>query len=124
MRITVDRREEYVPDFDENMALGEDERVSFVFDRPLAYKRESWSRVVAGRDANGKLSTWLEKNTRQIILDSNVEVRNLSVVEDGRERQIRTGAELLEARGSLCAMLVTLLAARIVREDWKAELPS
>lgn len=124
MRITVERRATYTPDFDENMALPEEERVSFSYERPAAYKREAWSKVVAGRGQDGGVSTWIEKDTRRIILDSDVKVSNLTVVEDGQERHITTGAELLDARSGLCSMLVTLLAARIASSDWRSELPS
>lgn len=124
MRITVERRRTWVPDGDEFKAVPEEERPRFTFDKPLAYRRDSWTKIVARRDKDGMLSSYTERDMRRIILDSNVTVENLTVVEDGKEKEIRTGADLLEARSDVCSALATLLVFQIVREDYRAELPN
>lgn len=124
MRITVDKRVTWIPDFDENLALDEGERIVVSYDKPQAYRRDQWTSVSATRTSTGDLSTRIEKDTRRIILDSNVRIENLVIVEDGHEKFVKTGEELLQSRSAFCSMLVTLLVNRLLSDDWKGELPS
>ena len=124
MRITIDKRRTWIPDFKENNELPENEKICVSYDKPAAYKRDEWTRVIATRDSAGKLSTYIDKDTRKIILDSDVEIENLIVVEDGKEKQITTGKDLLETRSDLCSLLCIWLVNQILKEDYKAELPN
>lgn len=124
MKISIEKRRTWIPDFKENTMLPEEERVVFIYDKPLAGKRDAWQKVVASRDSKGQLSTYVERNTAQIIRDSNVEIRNLFVIEEGEEREIRKGEDLLSVRSDICSAFVALLVNEILKEDYKAELPS
>ena len=124
MRITVDKRVTWIPDFDENLAQDEGDRIVVSYDKPQAYRRDQWTSVSATRTSTGDLSTRIEKDTRRIILDSNVRIENLLLVEDGHEKVVKTGEELLQSRSAFCSMLVTLLVNRLLSDDWKGELPS
>ena len=124
MRITVDKRVTWIPDFDENLAQDEGDRIVVSYDKPQAYRRDQWTSVSATRTSTGDLSTRIEKDTRRIILDSNVRIENLVIVEDGHEKFVKTGEELLQSRSAFCSMLVTLLVNRLLSDDWKGELPS
>lgn len=124
MRITVDKRVTWIPDFDENLAQDEGDRIVVSYDKPQAYRRDQWTSVSATRTSTGDLSTRIEKDTRRIILDSNVRIENLVIVEDGHEKVVKTGEELLQSRSAFCSMLVTLLVNRLLSDDWKGELPS
>lgn len=124
MRITVEKRRTWVPDFEENMALPEDERIRISFDKPRAYRRREWQKVVGTRNGDGEVSSYVDTDLRSVILDSDVRVENLTIVEDGQERAITDGKALLEARSDVCTYLVTNLAAEILRQDYLSELPS
>ena len=122
MVITVETRTRWIPDLNGNLDLPESEQVSFEFDKPLAYKRSEWKKVVATRKKDGALETYVDTDRARVIRESNVKVVNLVIEENGRKSQIATGEELLMARSSVCSFLVDALAAQILKEDYKAEL--
>lgn len=136
MRITISKRRTWVPDFAENMytnphapeiervPLADEEKLKITYDVPLAYKRSEWIRTYASMGRKGLAETHTEVDSRKVILESNVMIENLCVTEDGKDRDIRTGAELLELRSSFASSLVTLIVNEITRNSLKDELPS
>ena len=136
MRITVSKRRTWVPDFAENMyanphapenervPLADEEKLKITYDVPLAYKRSEWIRTYASMSRKGLAETHTEVDSRKVILESNVTIENLRVTEEGKDRDIRTGAELLELRSSFASSLVTLIVNEITRMGLKDELPS
>lgn len=122
MIITVGKRASWTPDINGNLELPESEQVSFSYDKPLAYKRSEWKKIVATRKKDGSLETYVDTDRARVIRDSDVKIVNLIIDEDGKRRQISTGEELLGARSAVCSFFVDALAAEILREDYKAEL--
>ena len=122
MVITVGKRASWRPDINGNLNLPESEQVSFSYDKPLAYKRSEWKKIVATRKKDGSLETYVDTDRAKVIRDSDVRIVNLIIEEDGKRRQISTGEELLSTRSAVCSFFVDALAAEILREDYKAEL--
>lgn len=136
MRITISKKRTWIPDFAENMyvnphapeservPLADEEKLKVTYDVPLAYKRSEWIRTYATMGRKGLAETHTEIDSRKVILESNVTIENFYVTEDGKDREIRTGAELLEMRSSFASSLVTLIVNEITRNSLKDELPS
>ena len=122
MRISVEKRTTWTPDIEGNMDLPEAEQLRMSYDKPLAYKRGEWRKTIAKRNKDGSIETYGEMDKAAVVKDSNVSVVNLTVEEDGKERQIATGEDLLNTRSSVCSLLVDMLVMQITREDFKAEL--
>ena len=122
MVITVEKRANWTPDINGNLDLPESEQVSFSYDKPLAYKRSEWKKIVATRKKDGSLETYVDTDRARVIRDSNVKIVNLVMEEDGKSRQISTGEELLNARSAVCSFFVDALVAQILREDYREEL--
>ena len=122
MVITVEKRANWTPDINGNLDLPESEQVSFSYDKPLAYKRSEWKKIVATRKQDGSLETYVDTDRARVIRDSNVKIVNLAINEDGKAKQIATGEELLNTRSAVCSLLVDALTMEILREDYKAEL--
>lgn len=122
MRISVEKRTTWTPDIEGNIDLPEVEQLRMSYDKPLAYKRGEWRKTIAKRNKDGSMETYIDIDKVAAVRDSNVSIVNLSVEEDGKERQIATGEELLNTRSSVCSLLVDMLVMQITREDFKAEL--
>ena len=122
MIITAEKRASWTPDINGNLALPESERVTISYDKPLAYKRSEWKKVVATRRKDGSIETYVDTDRAKVIRDSNVRIINLAINEDGKAKQIATGEELLNTRSAVCSLLVDALTMEILREDYKAEL--
>ena len=136
MRITISKRRTWIPDFAENMyanphapeservPLSDEDKLKVTYDVPLAYKRSEWIRTYATMGKMGLAETHTEVDSRKVILESNVTIENLCVTEDGKDREVRTGAELFELRSSFASSLITLIVNEITRNSLKDELPS
>ena len=126
MRITINRRRTWIPDFTENKyanpLASESEIISY--DVPLPYKRSEWIKTYASMGKKGLAEAHTEIDSKKVILESNVTIENLTVSEDGKDREIKTGAELLEIRSSFASSLVALIVNEITRNNLKDELPS
>lgn len=124
MVLTVEKRAKWIPPFDENKKLPKEEQIEIEYDKPLAYKKTEWTRTCSSFNEKGKVAAYVDRDTRRIIRESNVGIKNLSVVEDGETKEIKTGEDLLNARSVVCSYLVTALVNVILQDDYKAELPS
>ena len=136
MRITINKRRTWIPDFTENnyvnplaseserIPLAEDEKMIISYDVPLPYKRSEWIKTYASMGKKGLAEAHTEIDSKKVILESNVTIENLTVSEDGKDREIKTGAELLEVRSSFVSSLVALIVNEITRNNLKDELPS
>lgn len=122
MKISVSTKKTVVARFAENLKLPENEQISYSFTKPKAYSRAEWTKTVASRSPSGSITTYIEKDIRKIILDSDVRIFNLVVATDGDEKQVSTGADLLEVKSDFCASLLQLIVADILNADWKDEL--
>ena len=122
MRITVTQRKTWIPDFDENMGLPESERIRITYSKPKAYQRSGWIRTCATRTPDGDIATFIDRDVKAIILESDVTVENLIIVDGGTEKEISTGRDLVEASSDVCAFICTSLAREITATDFENEL--
>ena len=68
MVITVEKRANWTPDINGNLDLPESEQVSFSYDKPLAYKRSEWKKIVATRKKDGSLETYVDTDRARVII--------------------------------------------------------
>ena len=68
MVITVEKRANWTPDINGNLDLPESEQVSFSYDKPLAYKRSEWKKIVATRKQDGSLETYVDTDRARVIM--------------------------------------------------------
>ena len=123
MRITVNTKGRWEWDPKEKgEPIQDNQKVVFTYNKPKSYKRSEWSRTCAVRQPNGSISTFIDRDVKAIILESDVNIENLTVVENGVEKEIKTGVDLCDCVSDVTSMLVERLAYEITRNDYEGEL--
>lgn len=127
MQLNMEKRRTWVPDYAENMKLPESERIEIDYDKPAAYQRSLWETTYGERTKDGKLATYVKRDVKAILTNSDVKIRNLFYVEkgeDGKEKKIYidTGMALAQAKNDFCYLLAEDLAREIIKADIQGAL--
>lgn len=127
MRLNMEKRRTWTPEYAENMKLPVAERIEIDFDKPAAYQRSAWETTYAERTKDGKIATYVKRDVKAILTNSNVAIRNLYYMakdDKGKEKKIYidTGLALAQAQNDFCYLLAEDLAREILRADIEGAL--
>ncbi len=101
--------------------VADNEQVTISYKKPKACQRSDWSRVIARRKQDGSIETYTETDYRSIILQSDLKISGLFENADGRQKEIKTGEDLLASTAAESYAIMRLIASEIMKFPVPAE---
>lgn len=101
--------------------VADNEQVTISYKKPKAGQRSDWSRVIARRKQDGSIETYTETDYRSIILQSDLKILGLFENVDGRQKEIKTGEDLLASTAAESYAIMRLIASEIMKFPVPAE---
>lgn len=101
--------------------VADNEQVTILYKKPKAGQRSDWSRVIARRKQDGSIETYTETDYRSIILQSDLKISGLFENVDGRQKEIKTGEDLLASTAAESYAIMRLIASEIMKFPVPAE---
>lgn len=123
MRLKLSANYWYEPDFKNNKELPEKERIKVLIKKPTVAERDELTEIETSRvfkkdkseHDEVELTFKRRQDTKRILEDYVLDIKNLTVEVDGAEREVKTGSELASLPG--LSVLSELICAEVLRDE-------
>ena len=118
MKLTSVTKEEWTPDWRDNLSLPKSEQVRIHLNFPTIEEKEGVSQIEYIRGKDGEVESFkIVYQTKKLLQNHVSQIDNLIDVRDGKEVQVKTGHDLLNSKNKQMQPLVQQIIAQLTTAD-------